>query len=159
SDWDEMERVAVLGQQLKDEFLVDVDRDTDAYNALMAAIRMPKTTEDERTARGRAVEQATRGATLVPLGVLRRAVAALDLAESTSRRGNPNSLSDAGVAALAGLCCAEGAFYNVRINLKSLTEAESAHFVASTTAEAASLLAEAQQRADRIRAEVRTRLG
>lgn len=157
SDWSEMERIAVEGQRLKDEFLLDVDRDTEAFNAVLAAMRLPKGLPAEKAARAAALDAANQGATLVPLGVLRRAVAALELAEVAARRGNPNSLSDAGVAALAGLACAEGAFYNVRINLKALG-ADSGSFVATTGAEASSLLSQAQQISDRIRKDVRERL-
>ena len=100
---------------------------------------------------------ANRGATLVPLGVLRRSIHALKLAEIAARRGNPNSLSDAGVAALVGLACAEGAFYNVRINLKSLG-ADSAEFTKTTGEEGARLVTEAETISDRVRALVRERL-
>jgi glutamate formiminotransferase/formiminotetrahydrofolate cyclodeaminase len=157
SDWTEMERIAVEGQKLKDAFLLDVDRDTEAFNAVLAAMRLPKSLPEEKAARVVALDAANQGATLVPLGVLRRAVAALELVEVAAQRGNPNSLSDAGVAALAGLACAEGAFYNVRINLKALSAASSG-FVATTGAEASALLARAQEISDRIRRDVRERL-
>ena len=157
ADWPEMERIAVEAQALKDAFMLDVDRDTDAFNLVMAAMRLPKTTDNEKAAREAAIDAANRGATLVPLGVLRRSLDALKLAEIAARRGNPNSLSDAGVAALTGLACAEGAFYNVRINLKSLSPA-SGEFVKSSGDDAARLLMEAETISDRIRAFVRERL-
>ena len=157
ADWAEMERIAIEGQKLKDAFLVDVDRDTEAFNAVLAAMRLPKGLPAEKAARAAALDTANQGATVVPLGVLRRAVTALEIVEIAARRGNPNSLSDAGVAALAGLACAEGAYYNVRINLKGMST-ESAEFVATTGTEASALLARAQAISDRIRKDVRERL-
>jgi glutamate formiminotransferase/formiminotetrahydrofolate cyclodeaminase len=159
ADWAEMERIARAGQDLKDAFLLDIDRDTDSFNAVLAAMRMPKNDEAEKAARAQAIEIANQGATLVPLGVLERSVEALRLATIAGERGNPNSVSDAGVAALCGLACAEGAFYNVRINLKSLTAPESAAFIAETSRAADAALREAQALSDRTRALVRERLG
>ena len=69
------------------------------------------------------MQEATKGAAEVPLSVLERSLEVLALAEATVRQGNPNSASDAGVAALCARTCAEGAYLNVRINLKSLIDA------------------------------------
>ena len=157
ADWPEMERIAVEAQALKDALMLDVDRDTEAFNEVMAAMRLPKITDAEKAARETAIDAANRGATLVPLGVLRRSIDALKLAEIAARRGNPNSLSDAGVAALVGLACAEGAFYNVRINLKALG-AGSAEFTKTAGDEGARLVTEAEAISDRVRALVRERL-
>ncbi|MBM3317240.1 MAG: glutamate formimidoyltransferase [Candidatus Eisenbacteria bacterium] len=140
----ELERTAGEAQRLKDEFLADVDRDTASFNRLMAAFRMKKKTPEEQAARDEAIRGATEEATRVPLGVLRRSVAALALAETAAGGGLRPSISDAGVAGLTALACAEGAFYNVRINLKGLAGSE---FTRATRAEADSLLAEARRRA------------
>ncbi len=114
----EMDALARAGQSDKDAFLTDIDRDTDAFNAVMAAIRLPKKSDAEKTARDAAMEAANRGATEIPLGVLERAAAALERAGAVAEKGNPNSVSDAGVGSLLLLACAEGAYDNVRINLK-----------------------------------------
>lgn len=156
-DWPEMERIAIEGQALKDAFLLDIDRDTESFNEVLAAMRLPKVTDEEKSLRAEAMERANQGAILVPLGVLRRSVEALRLAEVAAAHGNPNAVSDAGVSALCALACAEGAFYNVRINLKSLTE-RSAGFITETGAEAERLLTEAQVMSDAIRHQVRARL-
>jgi glutamate formiminotransferase/formiminotetrahydrofolate cyclodeaminase len=156
-----MDEMARRSQSLKDAFLVDVDRDTQAFNAVMAAMRLPKASTDEKERRAGAIDAANRGATAVPLEVLRRSVSALELADLASREGNPLSLSDAGVAALCGLACAEGAFYNVRINLRSLassTASGTAAFVSASSREAEELLARAQSLADTIRERVREAL-
>ncbi len=110
------------GQRLKDEFMRAVDRDTDAFNEVLAARRLPKKTEEEQTERSAAMERANQFATQVPLDVLGQSVEALELAIQVARRGNPNSASDAGVAGACALAAAEGAALNVRINLPSVTE-------------------------------------
>ncbi len=143
------------GHRLKDAFLADVDRDTDSFNELMAAMRMPKKTDEEIAARDEAIRAATEGATLVPLGVLERTHAALELAEIAAEKGNQNSLSDAGVAALAGRTCAEGAYYNVLINLQSL---ETSDFTRQTREKAEQAVAACRELADRITAAVEQKL-
>lgn len=148
---EELARVAAEGQRLKDEFLLDVDRDTDAFNLLMAAFRMKKKTPEEQAVRDAAVRQATEEATRVPLGVLTRSLTVLDLAAVAVARGLRSSLSDAGVAALTALACAEGAYYNVRINLKGLADSD---FTRTARAEADASLGEARRRAQAIAGEV-----
>ncbi|HOT00260.1 MAG TPA: glutamate formimidoyltransferase [Acidobacteriota bacterium] len=145
---DRMLRVGVEGQRLKDEFLSDIDRDTEAFNEVMAAIKLPKKTDAEKAARGAAMETANKGATLVPLGVLRRAVPALELVREMARHGNRNSISDAGVGGLMGLSAAEGAYYNVMINLKGI---EDGAFRDATSREARALLKQAEKLAAEIR--------
>lgn len=152
---DRMLRVGVEGQRLKDEFLYDIDRDTEAFNEVMAAIKLPKKTDAEKAARGAAMEAANKGATLVPLGVLRRAVPALELALEMARHGNRNSISDAGVGGLMGLGAAEGAYYNVMINLKGI---EDGAFRDATSREARALLEQAEKLAAEIRDIVRKEL-
>jgi glutamate formiminotransferase/formiminotetrahydrofolate cyclodeaminase len=150
-----MLRVGVAAQRLKDEFLFDIDRDTDAFNEVMAAIKLPKKTDAEKAARAAAMEAANKGATLVPLGVLRRAVPALELAREMARHGNRNSISDAGVGGLMGVAAAEGAWYNVMINLKGIGDPA---FVETTAREARALLDEAEALGAEIRDLVRTEL-
>jgi glutamate formiminotransferase/formiminotetrahydrofolate cyclodeaminase len=116
----EMESTGRDAQALKDWFLAAVDRDTDAFNAVLTAIRMPRKTEEDRAAREAAMARANLEATLVPLRVLERCVEALELAHVAALDGNPNSVSDAGVAAACAVAAAEGASLNVRINLDGL---------------------------------------
>jgi glutamate formiminotransferase/formiminotetrahydrofolate cyclodeaminase len=117
-----MGMIGVRGQALKDWFLEAVDRDTEAFDAVLAARRLPQASEAERAARSDAIRAADLEATRVPLAVLERAVAALELALAAARDGNPQSVSDAGVAGLCAEAAAEGAAYNVRINLPALGE-------------------------------------
>lgn len=121
-DYAEMERVSVVGQRLKEEFLADVDRDTEAFNRVMDAMRMKKKTDAEKEARDRAIEERTKEATRIPLGVLRRTMEAAGIARIVGEKGNRNSASDAGVAALAARTAAEGAYLNVIINLAGIKD-------------------------------------
>ena len=128
-----MEKAGIDGQRLKEQFLADVDRDTDAFNRVMDAMRLPKKTDEEKAARASAIEEATKGATLVPLEVLRRTLEAAEIARVVVLKGNKNSISDAGVAALAARTAAEGAYLNVLINLSGI---EDESFKKETLAEA-----------------------
>lgn len=120
----EVKQLAVEAQALMDALLEAVDLDSEAFNKVMEAHRLPKKTEEQAAERDREVEAATREATLVPLGVLDKSIGLLKLAKKVARLGNKNSLSDAGVAGLTAQAAAEGAYYNVRINLPSLQDAE-----------------------------------
>jgi formiminotetrahydrofolate cyclodeaminase len=145
--WDAMKAAARRGQELKDWFLAAVDEDTAAFNRVMDAFRLPGKSPEDAAAKTAAVEEATKGATLVPLSVLERSLEVLDLAEETVARGNPNSVSDAGVAALCARACAQGAYLNVRINLKNLSDAA---WVAETRRKADELRRRAVERADEV---------
>ena len=112
-----MNDIAEAAQPHKDWLMLAVDADTEAFNAVIDARRLPKKTDEEIAARDEAIKLANRGATMVPLEVLERNVPVLDLTAKVASKGNPNSLSDAGVAALCCMTCAEGAYYNVLINL------------------------------------------
>ncbi len=138
----EMEEIGTAAHALKEEFLLDVDRDTAAFNRVMEAFRLPKKSEPEKAARQAAIEEATRGATLVPLAVLRRCLPAAQLARKAVQLGNKNSISDAGVAALAVRTAAEGAYFNVCINLGGLGDEG---FREETRREAAQLRAGIEQ--------------
>jgi glutamate formiminotransferase/formiminotetrahydrofolate cyclodeaminase len=127
-----MKELGDRAQALKDRFLESVDRDTEAFNAILAARRLPRKTEEENQARLAAIEQANQEATRVPLGVLERSVEALELALGVAREGLAASVSDAGVAGACALAAAEGAALNVRINLPSITDADAAGRFAAT---------------------------
>jgi glutamate formiminotransferase/formiminotetrahydrofolate cyclodeaminase len=112
--------LAVTAQDLKDEFLRAVDLDTIAFNKLMETFRMTKKTEEQKKEREQAIKEATKKATLVPLSVLEKSITALELAKEIATVGNKNSISDAGVAGLTAQTAAEGAYYNVVINLPGI---------------------------------------
>ena len=139
ASFEEMETAGIRAQALKAAFLDDVDRDTEAFNRVMDAMRLPKGTDAEKKAREAAIQETTVGATLVPLGVLRRCIEAAELARAVVVRGNKNSVSDGGVAALTARAAAEGAFLNVAINLPGSTDRR---FRTETLAEAERLRGE-----------------
>ncbi len=114
--------IAEEAQELKDALLDAMDRDTAAFDRVMAAFGLPRVTDAQRAAREVAVADATREATRVPLFVLERAARVLELAAEVGEIGNANGLSDAGVAVLCGAAGAEGAYYNVMINLAALAD-------------------------------------
>jgi len=117
---DEMELVAEKAQPLKDFFIEAIDKDTEAFNCLMAAFSLPKKSEEEKKIRQDAVAEATKGATLIPFAVLEKSRTAAELALIVAMKGNRNSFSDAGVAGLTAAVCAEGALYNVLINTQEM---------------------------------------
>jgi glutamate formiminotransferase/formiminotetrahydrofolate cyclodeaminase len=116
-----LDRLAVRGQQLKDAMLAAVDADTAAFDALLDAMRLPKSTPDEETARNAALADATVGAAAIPLGVLEACPEIIDLNRESARIGMQASLSDAGVGAQAARAAAAGAYQNVCINLAGLS--------------------------------------
>jgi glutamate formiminotransferase/formiminotetrahydrofolate cyclodeaminase len=118
----EMTSMAVEAQALKDFLLEAVDRDTKAFNKVMEAFRLPKTTPEQAEEKDKAIEVANKEATLVPLEVLEKAVDAVSLARIAAAKGNRNSLSDAGVAGLAAQTAGEGAYDNVLINLGGIKD-------------------------------------
>jgi glutamate formiminotransferase/formiminotetrahydrofolate cyclodeaminase len=113
---------AVKAQQLKDELLSLVDEDTSAFNKVMDAFALPKESAEEKTARSAAIEAATKHAADVPLKVMETASKSYALLSEMADKGNPASISDVGVGALATRACIEGAALNVRINLGQLKD-------------------------------------
>src|SRR6266581_1860094 len=116
SDW------AVKAQQLKDELLSLVDEDTAAFNRVMDTFALPKDSAEEKKARSTAIEEATKHAAEVPLKVMETASKSYELLSEMAAKGNPASISDVGVGALATRACIEGAALNVRINLAQLKD-------------------------------------
>ncbi len=122
SQWKEFSDIAEKGQAIMGELLHLVDEDTASFNAIMAVFAMPKSTEQEKQARAEALEAATLYATQVPLRTMRASFNAFELAEAMAGDGNPNSVSDAGVGALALRSAVMGAALNVKINAAGLKD-------------------------------------
>ena len=112
----------VTAQQLKDELLALVDEDTAAFNKVMDAFALPKESGEEKAARTAAITKATKYAAEVPLKVMETASKSYELLAEMAERGNPASVSDVGVGALATRACIEGAALNVKINLAQLKD-------------------------------------
>lgn len=110
SDW------AEKGEQYKNELVKLVDADTKAFNQIMHAFGLPKGSDDEKKARAKAIQDATKFAIEIPFKVMETAYASLEVIKAMAEIGNPNSVSDAGVGALCVRSAVMGAFMNVRIN-------------------------------------------
>ncbi|MBR2135257.1 MAG: glutamate formimidoyltransferase [Bacteroidales bacterium] len=120
--WKEFSDWAEKGNALMNELLSLVDEDTAAFNKIMDVFAMPKGTEEEKAARAQAMEDATLYATQVPLRTLKTAAKVFEVAEQMASKGNPNSVSDAGVAAIAARGAVMGARLNVHINAEGLKD-------------------------------------
>jgi glutamate formiminotransferase/formiminotetrahydrofolate cyclodeaminase len=113
---------AVKAQQLKDELLSLVDEDTAAFNKVIDAFALAKESAEEKAARSAAIEQATKYAAEIPFKAMETAFKSYQLLSEMADKGNPASISDVGVGALATRACIEGAAMNVRINLAGLKD-------------------------------------
>ncbi len=113
---------AVKGQKLKDQLLHLVDEDTNAFNKIMDAIRLPKGNIEEKEARVLAIENASKYAIEVPFMVMEKSLESMQVIKAMADYGNPNSVSDAGVGALCARAAVMGAFLNVKINCADLTD-------------------------------------
>lgn len=128
-----MQRIAETASKQQEEFTADIDRDSQAYDAVFACFKMPKATDEEKAARSAAIQEATKHAALVPMQVARNACALMPLIAEVARLGNRNAVTDACVAMMAARSAVLGAVLNVRINLGSLKDKE---FAAQMQAEA-----------------------
>jgi glutamate formiminotransferase/formiminotetrahydrofolate cyclodeaminase len=120
--WEEFSNWADKGQQYKDELLRLVDADTKAFNRIMTAFSLPKSTDAEKQERLRAIQEATKSAIEVPFKVMQAAYGSMEIIKAMAETGNPNSVSDAGVGALCARSAVMGAFMNVRINVAGYTD-------------------------------------
>ncbi|CAN5867831.1 hypothetical protein BH11BAC7_BH11BAC7_29390 [soil metagenome] len=120
--WKEFSDWAEKGQQHKDALLKFVDEDTNAFNRIMNAFNLPKGTDEEKSARTAAIQDATKFATEIPFKVMETSFASMEVIKAMAEHGNPNSVSDAGVGALAARSAVMGAYLNVKINAAGLTD-------------------------------------
>ncbi len=121
--WEEFSTWAERGQGLKAELLRMADEDTKAFNAVLSAMAMPKSTPEEQAARREAMVVANRQAVEVPLEVMRRSFESFELIMAMAQQGNPASASDAGVGAICARTAVRGAWLNVRTNLSGTVQA------------------------------------
>jgi glutamate formiminotransferase/formiminotetrahydrofolate cyclodeaminase len=120
--WKEFSDWAEKGKAIQNSLLQMVDEDTMAFNRILDAFSLPKKSEGEKNLRDTAIQDATKNATLVPLKVMETAYDGFELISEMVEKGNPNSVSDAGVGALALRSCIRGAFLNVKINASGLKD-------------------------------------
>lgn len=133
--WAEFSDWAERGKSFYDRLLKLVDEDTEAFNALMGAFALPKGTDEEKAARSEAIQAATRVAIEIPLAVMQTACDSMDVIAAMAEIGNPNSVSDAGVGALAARSAVLGAHLNVKINAGSVKDPAYRASVLATAAE------------------------
>lgn len=150
-DHAELESIAVAAQRVKDDLLRAIDADTNAFNDVLVAMRMPKGSEAESAARDAAIQDGYKHATEVPLRTAELCLEAMQLSNRVARIGIPASLTDAGVGVLTGRAGLFGAIYNVKINLGSITDA-------AWVADIRSRLGAMTEEADRIEADMRAYL-
>ena len=116
SDW------AKKGLDVQNELIDLVDKDTDAFNQIIESIRLPKVTEEEIKKRNEAISKATKNAILVPLSIMEKSYDCMKITKEMALHGNPNSISDAGVASLCAIAAIKGGLLNVKINCKDFDD-------------------------------------
>jgi len=132
---DEVEKIAIFAQKIKGRMMELVDLDTEAFNKYMEAFRMPRKTDEDKKIREEKLKEATIKAIEVPIETLKTVKELLPYLEKISNIGNVNSISDAGVACLNTISCAEAAYMNILINLKNLQDDEYKKVVLKTSEE------------------------
>jgi len=153
--WEEFSVWAEKGQMLKDELLHLVDEDTRAFNMIMDAFGLPKGSDEEKAARTEAIQQATRYAIEIPFRVMQKSFETMEILKAMAETGNPNSVSDAGVGALAARSAVMGAFLNVKINASGLSDKT---FVESVLKQGAEIEKNARKTEEEILAIVNTKI-
>ena len=149
--YEELDALAAMAQGIKDQLLTAVDEDTRAFNGVMDALRLPKDTADQKTARSEAIQSGYKHATEVPMQTARQCRTALELCLAAARSGNDVMITDAGVGALVSFAGVKGAAYNARINLKSIKDAD---YTRRLGAEITRLVDESRTIADLVEREV-----
>jgi len=117
-----LEEQATLGQSLMQNLKEGIDKDTDAFNKVMAAFKMPKATDEDKKERSAAIQEGMKGAADLPYETAKTSLAVMELSLKMLEVGNPNAASDAAVAGLMAYAGFKGAIYNVKINLSSIKD-------------------------------------
>ncbi len=122
--WEEFSNWADKGKVYMDQLLKLVDEDTNAFNKIMDALGLPKGSDEEKSARKKAIQDATLYAIEIPYRVMELSLQSMEVMKAMAEIGNPNSVSDAGVGALAARSAVMGAYLNVKINAQGLENKE-----------------------------------
>lgn len=117
-----MKVIATEAALIRERLVRDIDRDSEAYNEVFAAFKLPKETEDEKNERAHAIQQATKQAALVPMEVAEEVASVMETIIYIAHKGNRNAVTDACVAMMTARTCVLGALLNVRINLSSIDD-------------------------------------
>jgi formiminotetrahydrofolate cyclodeaminase len=121
---EEAESVVKEAQRMKSFFVEYIDKDSDAFNEVMNAFKLPKDTDERVEYRKKAIQEATKLAALVPLDIAREAYKIMDIAKFVVEKGNKNAVTDGAVATMLARTAVLSALYNVRINLSSIKDKE-----------------------------------
>lgn len=143
---EEFSEWAAKAQQLKNELLLLIDEDTNAFNAIMNAFQLPKSTDEEKAMRKAEIENASVYATEIPLLTMKKAYDCIETLEYMVKNGNPNSITDAGVGLLCIKTAVRGAYFNVMVNAKGLSDKAKA---SSFAEQARALLKQNHERIDK----------
>lgn len=155
SRWKEFSVVAEKAEHIKNKLMVLVDEDTRAFNRIMDAFGLPKSTDEEKQARTKAISDATRHAINTPLEVMKLSLDSMALIAEMAEKGNPNSVSDAGVGALCARTAVLGAGLNVKINCSGFEDSE---YVNESLKQADDYIAEANRKEGQILAIVESKI-
>jgi glutamate formiminotransferase/formiminotetrahydrofolate cyclodeaminase len=120
----EIKQVLLSSEKMRDELTLLIDEDTNAFNDVMKAFKMPKETDEQKKKRSEAIQKGYKKAAEVPLKTARLCMSVFDVASAVAEKGNPNSITDAGVSALLSKAGVESALLNVEINLGSIKDEE-----------------------------------
>lgn len=118
----DMQEVAKKGSEYRGKFIEDIDKDSDAFNKVMAAFKLPKASDEEKGARKEAIQSGSKEATLVPLQVAEDAFEIMEMIEEVVIKGNKNAVTDGAVAAMMARTAVLSALYNVKINLGTIKD-------------------------------------
>jgi formiminotetrahydrofolate cyclodeaminase len=119
---DKMREVAGRMAEIRTVLANDIDKDSDAYDKVFAAFKLPKETDEEKAHRSNVIQETTKEAALVPMSVAENAAAIMDTIAYVAHNGNQNAVTDATVAMIAARTCVLGALLNVKINLSSIKD-------------------------------------
>ncbi|RKD27539.1 formiminotetrahydrofolate cyclodeaminase [Caminicella sporogenes DSM 14501] len=121
---EEMKKIASRAEEGRKEFINDIDRDADAFDKVMAAFKLPKNTDEEKSSRKQAIQESFKNAALVPLEVAKKALNFMEMISTIVEKGNQNAVTDGAVAAMMARTAVLSALYNVKINLGSIKDEE-----------------------------------
>lgn len=152
----DLEGVLAKAEELRSVLTGAIDEDVVAFKQVMGAYGLPRTTDEEKTARSVAIQAALKEATLIPLRAVEACYAVIELAAETAEKGNLNVISDAGVAVLAANAGLRSAALNVFINAKSIKDRD---FAEKRIAEAEALLSQAAEATENVYRTVRNKIG
>jgi len=139
----QMKMIAKAAAEYRNKLIKDIDRDSDAYNDVLAAFRLPKSSEQEKNIRKQAIQDAFKKASLVPLDVAKNALKIIELADRVVKHGNKNAVTDGAAAVMMARAAVLSALYNVKINLSSIKDMD---FVERIRKDATSLESEIENK-------------